>query len=137
MQTEKSYWNLRTPIGFIFRIMVFMGFIVGIGITYQILYSNISNHLVAYATLKAIGFSDLYLLSAVFQQAILLAILGFLPGIIVSLGLYDLARSATHLPVIMDINKTLSVFLSVIFMCSVSGILAIQKLRSVDPADIF
>ena len=137
MQLEKDYWNLRTPIGFIFKIMVFMGFIVGIGITYQILYSNISNHLVAYATLKAIGFTNGYLLTAVFQQAFFLAILGFLPGIIISLGLYDIATNATHLPVSMDLNKTLSVFLSVIIMCTVSGFLAIQKLRSVDPADIF
>ena len=137
IQLEKDYWDLRTPIGFIFKIMVFMGFVVGIGITYQILYSNISNHLVAYATLKAIGFTNNYLLTAVFQQAFLLAILGFIPGIIISFGLYDIATSATHLPVIMDTDKSLSVFLSVIVMCSVSGTLAIQKLRSVDPADIF
>ena len=137
MQLEKDYWNLRTPIGFIFKIMVFLGFIVGIGITYQILYSNISNHLVAYATLKAIGFTNRYLLVAVFQQAFLLAILGFVPGIIISFGLYDIATNATHLPVTMDTNKTLSVFLSVIIMCTVSGFLAVQKLRSVDPADIF
>ena len=137
IQLEKDYWDLRTPIGFIFKIMVFMGFVVGIGITYQILYSNISNHLVAYATLKAIGFTNNYLLTAVFQQAFLLAILGFIPGIIISFALYDIATSATHLPVIMDTDKSLSVFLSVIVMCSVSGILAIQKLRSVDPADIF
>ena len=134
---EKVYWDLRTPIGFIFKIMVFMGFVVGIGITYQILYSNISNHLVAYATLKAIGFTDKYLLTVVFQQAFLLAILGFIPGIIVAFGLYDIAKNATHLPVIMDLNKSLSVFVSVIVMCSVSGLLAIQKLRTVDPADIF
>lgn len=137
MQLEKDYWNLRTPIGFIFKIMVFLGFIVGIGITYQILYSNISNHLVAYATLKAIGFTNKYLLIAVFQQAFLLAILGFVPGIIISFGLYDIATNATHLPVTMDIDKTSSVFISVIIMCTVSGFLAIQKLRSVDPADIF
>ncbi len=137
IKLEKDYWDLRTPIGFIFKIMVFMGFVVGIGITYQILYSNISNHLVAYATLKAIGFTNRYLLTAVFQQALLLALLGFIPGIIVSFGLYDLAKNATHLPVIMDINKTFNVFLSVIAMCSISGTLAIQKLRSVDPADIF
>lgn len=137
MGLEKDYWNLRTPIGFIFKIMVFMGFVVGIGITYQILYSNISNHLIAYATLKAIGFTNGYLLTAVFQQALFLAILGFIPGVIISFGLYDLAKNATHLPVIMDGNKGLSVFLSVIVMCSISGTLAIQKLRSVDPADIF
>ncbi|MEO0012253.1 MAG: hypothetical protein RLZZ535_642 [Cyanobacteriota bacterium] len=137
IELEKDYWNLRTPIGFIFKIMVFMGFVVGIGITYQILYSNISNHLIAYATLKAIGFTNGYLLTAVFQQALFLAILGFIPGVIISFGLYDLAKNATHLPVIMDSNKGLSVFLSVIAMCSISGTLAIQKLRSVDPADIF
>ena len=113
VELEKSYWNLRTPIGFIFKIMVFMGFAVGIGITYQILYSNISNHLVAYATLKAIGFTNGYLLTAVFQQALLLAVLGFIPGIVVSFGLYDLATNATRLPVIMDTNKTLNVFVSV------------------------
>ena len=137
IKLEKDYWDLRTPIGFIFKIMVFMGFIVGIGITYQILYSNITNHLVAYATLKAIGFTNKYLLTAVFQQAFLLAVLGFIPGIIVSFGLYDIATSATHLPVTMDTNKSLNVFLSVIAMCSVSGILAMQKLSSADPADIF
>lgn len=137
IKLEKAYWDLRTPIGFIFRIMVFMGFIVGIGITYQILYSNISNHLVAFATLKAIGFTNKYLLIVVFQQAFLLAILGFIPGIIVSFGLYDIATSATQLPVIMDLDKGLNVFVSVIVMCSFSGVLAIQKLRSVDPADIF
>lgn len=134
---EKKYWDLRTPIGFIFKIMVFMGFVVGIGITYQILYSNISNDLVAYATLKAIGFTNRYLLTAVCQQAILLAFLGFIPGIIISFGLYDIAKNATHLPVIMDLNKIISVFLSILIMCSVSGFLAIQKLRSVDPADVF
>ena len=137
IKLEKNYWDLRTPIGFIFKIMVFMGFVVGIGITYQILYSNISNHLVAYATLKAIGFTHKYLLTAVFQQAFLLAILGFIPGIAVSFGLYHVATSATHLPVTMDMNKSFNVFLSVILMCSISGILAMQKLSSADPADIF
>jgi putative ABC transport system permease protein len=87
--------------------------------------------------LKALGFTNKYLLTAVFQQALLLAILGFIPGIIVSFGLYDVAQTATRLPVIMDTNKTLNVFVSVIIMCTVSGTLAIQKLRSVDPADIF
>ena len=137
VRLEKSYWDLRTPIGFVFKIMVFMGFVVGIGITYQILYSNINNHIVAYATLKAIGFTNRYLLNAVFQQALLLAFLGFIPGIIVSFGLYDLAKNVTHLPVIMDLNKSFVVFISIIFMCSISGLLAVQKLRSVDPADIF
>lgn len=134
---EKAYWNLRTPIGFVFKIMVSMGFLVGIGVTYQILYSNISNHWVAYATLKAIGHSDRSLLNAVFQQAFLLAFLGYIPGIIISFGVYDLARNGTHLPVIMTVNKVFTVLISVLIMCLISGALAMQKLRSVDPAEIF
>ena len=70
---EKHYWSVRTPIGFVFGLMVMMGFIVGVVVVYQILYSNISNHLIEYATLKAMGFKNNYLLGVVFQQALFLA----------------------------------------------------------------
>lgn len=134
---EKSYWNLRTPVGFTFKIMVTFGFCVGIGVAYQVLYTNISAHLMEYATLKAVGFRNLYLLSTVFQQAIILAFLGFIPGLIIATGIYDQARTATNLPMLMTVNKAYTVLISVIAMCAVSGMLAIQKLRSADPADIF
>jgi putative ABC transport system permease protein len=134
---EKNYWDLRTPVGFSFKVMVTMGIIVGIGIAYQILYSNIASHLIEYATLKAIGFANQYLLNAVFQQALILAILGYLPGLIVSFGVYDLTKSSTGLPVLMSLDKQFSVLVAVLLMCTISGFLAIQKLRSADPADIF
>jgi putative ABC transport system permease protein len=134
---EKKYWGERTPIGFTFTLMVTMGFIVGVVIVYQILYSNIANHLVEFATLKAIGYSDNYLLAAVFQQALILAILGFIPGFVVALSLYDVAQTATHLPVVMTASQALSVFMSIFTMCVISGVIAVGKLRSADPADIF
>ena len=134
---ERSYWNLRTPIGFTFRLMVAIGFIVGFGVAYQVLYTNISSHLLEYATLKAIGFQNRYLLSAVFQQAIILAILGFIPGLMLAVGAYAQARTATNLPISMTTDKVFTVLVSVIAMCSISGAFAIQKLRSADPADIF
>ena len=134
---EKAYWNLRTPIGFVFKIMVTMGFVVGIGITYQILYSNISSHLIEYATLKAIGFANQFFLNMVFQQASFLAVLGYIPGFIIAFSVYDLAKDATNLPVIMTIHKIITVFISVVVMCIFSGILALHKLSSADPADIF
>jgi putative ABC transport system permease protein len=137
IQFEKDYWDIRTPVGFAFKVMVTMGIIVGIGIAYQILYSNIASHLLEYATLKAIGFANKYLLGAVFQQAVILAILGYLPGLIVSYFVYDLTKDATRLPVIMSFDKQFSVLMAVLSMCVISGFLAIQKLRSADPADIF
>lgn len=134
---EKSYWDLRTPVGFTFKVMVIFGFLVGIGVSYQVLYTNISAHIIEYATLKAIGFRNRYLLGAVLQQAVMLAVLGFIPGVILSTGIYSYARSTTNLPMVMTFSKGYLVLLSIVVMCIFSGILAIQKLRSADPADIF
>ncbi|NEO31145.1 MAG: FtsX-like permease family protein [Symploca sp. SIO3C6] len=136
-EVEKSYWNIRTPIGFAFQLMVTMGFVIGVVVVYQVLYSNISSHLVEYATLKAMGHTQNYLLSVVFQQAVILAVLGYIPGFALSLGLYDLAEAGTHLPFFMHLHQALVVLFSTVFMCSISGFLAMNKLRSVDPADIF
>ncbi|MBE9199997.1 MULTISPECIES: ABC transporter permease DevC [unclassified Nodularia (in: cyanobacteria)] len=137
IKLEKDYWTLRTPIGFVFNFMVIMGFVVGVIVVYQILYSNISNHLAEYATLKAMGFKNKYLLSIVFQQAIILASLGYVPGFAISLGLYDIAKNATQLPVIMNLKRAIFVFSLAMIMCLVSGFLSTNKLRNVDPADIF
>lgn len=134
---EKQYWAARTPIGFILNLMLTMGSIVGIVIVYQILYSNISSQFVAYATLKAIGYENNYLLIVVFQQALILAILGYIPGFTFSLGLYDFAMNTTKLPIMMTLQNAVVVFISTVFVCITSGLLAINKLRLADPADIF
>ena len=86
---EKKYWATRTPIGFILNLMLTMASIVGIVIVYQILYSNISTQLTAYATLKAIGYKNNYLLLIVFQQAFILSVIAYFPGFIISILLYD------------------------------------------------
>ncbi|MFM5981448.1 MAG: ABC transporter permease DevC [Sphaerospermopsis kisseleviana] len=137
IEFEKSYWTLRTPIGFVFNLMVIMGFVVGVIVVYQILYSNISTHFVEFATLKAMGFKNKYLLRVVFQQALILAALGYIPGFAISLGLYDIAKNATQLPITMDMNKALIVLISAIVMCLTSGFFSTNKLRKLDPAEIF
>ncbi|MEM9923165.1 MAG: ABC transporter permease DevC [Cyanobacteria bacterium P01_D01_bin.50] len=134
---EKEYWANRTPIGFILNLMLTMGSVVGIVIVYQILFSNIASQLVAYATLKAIGYANNYLLRVVFQQALILAVLGYIPGWIISNYLYDFATEATKLPINMTLNNTLIVLIATALICITSGALTINQLRSADPADIF
>jgi putative ABC transport system permease protein len=134
---EKQYWAVRTPIGFILNLMLTMASVVGVVIVYQILYSNIATQFVAYATLKAMGYGNKYLLNVVFQQALILAIFSFIPGFILSVLLYDFAMKATKLPIMMSFNNIVLVLISAILMCMTSGSLAINKLRSADPADIF
>ena len=134
---EKQYWSVRTPIGFILNLMLIMASVVGVVIVYQILYSNIATQFIAYATLKAIGYANGYLLNVVFQQALILALLGYIPGFIVSIGLYDFAMKVTKLPIVMTSNNALLVLVSTVLICITSGALAINKLRSADPADSF
>jgi putative ABC transport system permease protein len=134
---EKSYWKTSTAIGFIFTLGVGMGFIVGTVIVYQILYTDVSEHLSEYATLKAMGYKNLFLEFVVFQEAIILAILGYIPGFAISLGLYDLAKNATFLPIDMKADRALIVVILTVIMCSISGLVAVRRLRKADPADVF
>jgi putative ABC transport system permease protein len=134
---EQSYWNSSTPIGFIFSLGVTLGIIVGIVVVYQILYANVAEHLPQYATLKAMGYENQYLLSMVLQQAVFIAILGYIPGFLISIILYKITQEATLLPVGMTLNRALSVLILTIIMCFISGATAIRKLREADPADIF
>ncbi|MBC1218746.1 FtsX-like permease family protein [Nostoc sp. UCD121] len=136
-KVERTYWEAGTGIGFIFGLGTAVGFIVGIVIVYQILYSDVSDHLPEYATLKAMGYTDNYLLGVLIQEALLLAILGFLPGFILSFGLYQVTYVATMLPIFMKMERAIQVWILTVIMCSVSGAIAIRKLRSADPADVF
>ena len=136
-QIERQYWASGTAIGFIFGLGVSVGFIVGIVIVYQILYSDVSEHLPEYATLKAMGYTDNYLLGVLIQEALLLAVLGYLPSVALAVGLYQLAAATTMLPITMTTRRAIFVFVLTVVMCSVSGAIALRKLRAADPADIF
>ncbi|URD51496.1 ABC transporter permease DevC [Chroococcidiopsis sp. CCNUC1] len=136
-EVEKYYWESQGAIGFIFGLGVVVGIIVGIVIVYQILYTDVANHLPEYATLKAMGYSDRYLLSVLIQESIILAILGYIPGFLISLGLYQVAAAAILMPIGMKVERAIFVLAITFIMCSISGAIAMQKLRSADPADVF
>nr|WP_041934162.1 ABC transporter permease DevC [Gloeothece verrucosa] len=134
---EKNYWQTSTAIGFIFNLGVSLGIIVGVVVVYQILYTNVSEHLSEYATLKAIGYHHRYLLLMVVQQAFIIAILGFIPGFIISEFQYYFAKQSTLLPIQMTFDRAMFVFTVTLGMCLISGATAVRKLKQADPADIF
>ncbi|MEM8673719.1 MAG: ABC transporter permease DevC [Cyanobacteria bacterium P01_G01_bin.67] len=114
-----------------------IGFIVGIIIVYQVIYTDVSEHLPEYATLKAMGYQDRDLSLIVLQECLLLAIMGFIPGYLISHFIYYLMATYVELRVSMDTGIVLQVFSLNILMCIISGAIAIRKLRTADPADIF
>ncbi len=134
---EQNYWRTSTSIGFIFTLGAAMGFVVGCVIVYQVLYSDVSDHLPEYATLMAMGYKLRTLLGVVVREGLLLALFGYLPAYAAGQGLYLLVRSATALPVAMDFSRAMTVFSMILVMCMASAGLAMRRLVDADPAEIF
>ena len=134
---EVAYWDATTPIGYVFAFGAVMGFVVGAIIVYQILFADVSDHLAEYATLKAMGYSNRFVSGVVIQQAVILAVLGFFPGLAACVWLYGQAGAATRLPMYMTWERGIAVLLLTMTMCALSGMIALRKVRALDPADIF
>ena len=134
---EQNYWRTSTSIGFIFTLGAAMGFVVGCVIVYQVLYSDVSDHLPEYATLMAMGYKLNSLLGVVVREGLLLALFGYLPAYAAGQGLYLLVRNATQLPVEMNTVRAVSVFSMILIMCMLSAGLAMRRLVDADPAEIF
>jgi putative ABC transport system permease protein len=135
--TEVKYWRRNSSFGIIFGLGVLVGLVVGGIIVYQILYSDVSDHLGEYATLKAMGYDDGFVVAIILQESLILALLAFAPSLLLSLGLYGFLARATSLMVVMTLERAVLVFLFTLAMCSASGWLATGKLRRLDPAEIF
>jgi len=136
IEFERGYWQRSTAIGFIFSLGTVMGFIVGIVIVYQILYTDVSDHLAEYATLKAMGYNNFFLSKVVLQEAVVLSVLGFFPGMFISMGLYNLTQNATRLPLYIW-DKAIPILGLTVVMCTISGAISLRRVQSADPAEIF
>ena len=134
---DQSYQLTQRPIGVVFGFGVVIGIMVGIIIVYQVLSTDVADHLAEYATFKAIGYRQSFFLGIVFEEAIILALLGFVPGVLISLLLYAGASAATGLPVGMDAARPFLVLAGTILMCAISGAIATRRLAAADPADLF
>ncbi|MBE9178960.1 FtsX-like permease family protein [Oculatella sp. LEGE 06141] len=136
---DRDFWIGTTSTGFIFSMGVAVSFIVGTVIVYQILYTDISDHLPEYATLKAMGYRSRYLFKIVLQEAVILAVMGYVPGLILSLGLYELTTNATSggLPMGMTVGRVVFVLLLTVSMCALSGLISVRKVVTADPAEVF
>jgi len=135
--SEREFWSSNTPIGFIFALGVFLGLVVGIIVVYQILYTDVTDHLEEYATLKAIGHKDRFLFTIIIYESLILSVFGYIPGFFITLWLYHIASNATFLPLRMTAERGIVVYLLTIVMCVLSGALALRRLRRADPAEIF
>jgi putative ABC transport system permease protein len=134
---ERDYWNTASSFGVIFGFGTIMGLLVGGVVVYQVLYTDVSDHLKEYATLKAMGFADGFILLIVIQEAFLLGISSFIPATIISTGMYAFLTSASGIRIEMTGDKTLLVGALTLGVCAASAAIAIRRLQDADPASVF
>jgi putative ABC transport system permease protein len=134
---EIAFVREAHPVDFIFGLGAAVGFFIGFVVVYQILYTEVVNHLPHYATLKAVGFDDAYLTRVVLSQAGVLSVLGYVPGFLLALGVLQLATVAISIEFPMTLERAALVFALTLVMCGLSGAIALQKARTADPADVF
>ncbi|HEY1068860.1 MAG TPA: ABC transporter permease [Pirellulales bacterium] len=137
IQREQSFWLKVTPIGKIFTVGVGLGFVVGTIICYQILHAGISQSMSEFATLKAMGYRDSYFYKMVLIQACYLSAMGFIPGVAASYGLYGMVHNATGLDLKLTWSLVGMVMGLTLLMCIASGMLAVRKVFTADPAELF
>lgn len=137
IEQDIKYQTTRRPTGLIFGFGVAIGIIVGIVIVYQILSTDVADHLREYATFKAMGYGPKYFRSLVLEEAVILAVAGFFPALLVSLGIYTVMADATGLPIAMSLARAVFVFIGTVVSCAMSGMFALRKLTHADPADLF
>jgi len=134
---EIEFWSESSPIGFVFALGTMIGFLVGVIICYQIIYSELADHMAEFATLKAMGYRNRYFIVFVLRESFYLSVLSFVPGLLVSLALYEGLARNTGLLMILNLERAVLVFALTIAMCIVSGCLAMNKVLAADPADLF
>lgn len=137
LQSERNFWGKATPIGLIFMFGTIIGFVVGLIICYQVLATDIGDRMGEFATLKAMGYPTAFFASVVVMQALFMSIISLIPGAMITLGIFQIVNSTSGLIMFLDFERASLVLVLTIVMCVVSGIIALQKLLSSDPANLF
>lgn len=137
LKSERDFWGKATPIGLIFMFGTIIGFVVGLIICYQVLATDIGDRLGEFATLKAMGYPTTFFAAVVVLQALFMAVISFIPGAMITLGIFAFVNSTSGLIMFLNFERASLVLVLTMAMCVVSGIIALQKLLSSDPANLF
>lgn len=134
---EVAFQNEVSPVGPIFLLGAAIGFVVGLMISYQILYTELSDQEVQYATLKAMGYDNGYLMRAVLMQSAFYGLVGFLPALAVGIIVFAFIGEKALLPMQLNLSICSISLALTLGMCVTAGWLAARRVLEADPAEVF
>jgi putative ABC transport system permease protein len=134
---ENEYWVGQTATGKIFSFGVLLTMVVAAVVVYQALSNDIRDHLSEYGTLKAIGYSDLYLARVIQTQALIYAAACFPPAVALAVVAYRATETLASVPMELTGRNVLTALVVIVGSSQLAGILSLRKLRRADPAELF
>ncbi|GGK51611.1 FtsX-like permease family protein [Salinarimonas ramus] len=137
MDEEVRFQQTQRPTGVIFGFGVLIGILVGIVIVFQVLSADVADHMREYATFKAMGYGQGFFLGVVVEEAVILGVLGFIPGVIAGWAILTLMAEVTTLPLFISFGMAVTVFIGTVVFSALSGIIATRRLAAADPAELF
>jgi len=137
IRQEQEYFISVKPVGIIFQTGVVVAFIVGVVILFQVLNTDISTRLKEFATFKAMGFKNRMIYGIGVKQALIYAMLSYLPSLLLASMIYRVVHRLSRMPMNMTFSLASFVLVMSLLMCAISCVLGLQKVRRTDPAELF
>jgi putative ABC transport system permease protein len=130
-----EYWLTRTGIGISFGLAALLGLLVGLAVVAQTLYASVTERLKEFAALKAMGAGDRSIGRFLVVQAVGIATLGGVVGLLAACSLGQVLDSP-RAPVMLTGWVAASSVLLVTGMCLVAAWLPYLRIRRLDPASV-
>jgi putative ABC transport system permease protein len=134
---EIAFTLRAVPVGILFGIGMIAGLVVGLVTCYQVLFNEVVDRIAQYATLKAMGFGNRFLLAVVIAQGLLLSCTGFAIGAGLSLIANTYIERRTFIAADFGAVSVLAVFLATVAICVGGSLLAVRQLYRLDPASLY
>jgi putative ABC transport system permease protein len=133
---SSNYWLFSTGAGVTMIFSSVLALFVGVVIAAQTLYASTMDRLPEYATLRAIGGGRFYLYAIVIKQALIGGLVGYVVGMVAVLVMAWLGRDSSAAPE-APLWLNLSIGLVMELMCVLASLVSINKLTSINPAEVF
>ncbi|HEX4111432.1 MAG TPA: FtsX-like permease family protein [Stellaceae bacterium] len=138
MRARENAFTLDVaPIGILFTVGMIAGLVIGTVTCYQLLFNEVLDRLSQFATLKAMGFSNAFLCMIVTGQALLLSVIGFAVGYLLTVGADHYVAGKTMLPIRADETALVLIFPLTVGMCILAGLVAMRRVVAADPAALY
>jgi len=132
---SQRFWLTRTGIGISFGAATLMGLLVGLVMVAQTLYASVLDRVSEFAALKAMGARDLQVFWILAIQAMFMALVGTLLGMLVVSGLHGLIstpRASIEIPFWLSGGS----FCMVVSICLIAALLPYERVRKIDPLSV-